>query len=316
MRWKVHEGKEIRLLGQSKNDFYAYYGQAFDVSSDGAYIFGASKKKEKYVLVEDLQDGQSKTLKGHSDTVMAVQFSKRYKRLYTASYDKSVIAWDMRTMAELHRAKYLHNDQIYTMALSKKERHLFTGGRDKHIKILLASTMQVLTTLNFSGQIYCVRLSKSNAKLMVSGWNNSCFEIWETEFLCFEDISVASKRKQERLLADDFMNDQTMCSDSMIQQFVIRGSNFSQNLLGKVGSEVDTVGQTFLSGSSFKKQNEKVKVNGSNSLRTLAKLDDEFPPFERVEELEGRGLFDTSHQNVGSFLSVESRGVYVKLGII
>lgn len=295
-RWVFTPENKLELIGQSRNDFYTYYGQAFDISSGGVYLFGASKDKEKYVLVEDMYAPKCKTLKGHSDTVMAIRFSKKYKRLYTASYDKSVIAWDIRGMSEVYKAKSLHKDQIYSMELSKKERHIFTGGRDKKIKIMLASTLQILTTLVFPGQIYCVKLSKQNSNLLISGWNRSCFEIWNTEYLCFEDIAISLKEKQSEMFEEDFLNDQTMCGDSMIQQFVIRESNFSQNLDFNVSGKVEGR-PIFLSGNTS--QRPTFNSATSNSFQNFGKKNDFDLNF--VNEIGKNNSVQSNSQNVPYF---------------
>ena len=243
-KWNISDLEKPEFKWDSTSSFYTYYGNSFDVSEDGRYVFGVSRKKGKYIIVEDTLKQKSHELRAHSDLVMGLAYSRKFRRLYSVSYDKCLVVWDARQLEELFRRKSIHKDHIYCLVLSKKEKFLFTGSRDQTVKVFQADTGCLLSSLNFKNQVFTLSLSFSDTFILFGGLNNAYFKIWKTKYLCFKDISLNKTGKQIRrepplddrvnkLLGDSIRNDQfseqTISSDSLLQQLVIRESDFNKS---------------------------------------------------------------------------------------
>ena len=263
-KWNTANLEKPEFLWDSTRKYYSYYTSSFDVSEDGRYVFGVSQKKGKYLLIEDSSNPKAKVreLRGHSDVIMGVAYSRQFRRVYSGSYDKSLVVWDVRQCEELFRRKGVHRDHIYCLALSKREKFLFTGSRDETVKVFRADTVALLASLSFQSQVYTVALSAQDSLLLFGGWNDQCIKVWKTKPLCFKDISLKKAKKKgpsvedllslvQRLKAEDprlsrlpqdFFDDPTLSGDSFIQNLVIRETNLNESSLRG--------GSTLLNGSA------------------------------------------------------------------
>lgn len=80
-------------------------------------------------------------LTGHTDSVNDVVFSPDGKYLYSASYDKTIIQWDVATHKNI--GQFIgHTDLVYTVAVRSDGKMLASGGSDKQVILWNVATHQ------------------------------------------------------------------------------------------------------------------------------------------------------------------------------
>jgi WD40 repeat protein len=72
-----------------------------------------------------------KTLSGHTRSVIHVVYSPNGRLLATASYDKTVIVWDIQSGTKV--TSFAHPDWVYVVSWSPNSHELCTGGDFKSI---------------------------------------------------------------------------------------------------------------------------------------------------------------------------------------
>ncbi len=87
------------------------------------------------------------TLRGHAGEVAAVAFSPDGRHLASASHDRTVRIWNVKT-GQLVRTLTGHNDVVYCVAYSPDGARLATGSWDQTIKIWSTSDGRLLLTLD------------------------------------------------------------------------------------------------------------------------------------------------------------------------
>jgi F-box/WD-40 domain protein MET30 len=119
-----------------------------------------------------------RTLKGHTDGVMCLQFSETLSRpafpvLITGSYDRTVRVWNLETGVELHCLKG-HTRAV--RALQFDEVKLITGSMDNTIKVWDWRSGKCIRTLTGHTQgVVCLNF---DSNVLASGSADSTVRVW------------------------------------------------------------------------------------------------------------------------------------------
>jgi len=139
-----------------------------NVSADGSAIVFSCSDNNLYVT--DRNINITHTLAGHLSSVFCSAFNAAGNLLVSGSRDARLRTWDVThgyaNKAEIQAHLYTIND----IKLSPDGKLFATAGRDKHIKLWNAETMELLKVIDkekFEGHINSVN------KLFWSDWNNS-----------------------------------------------------------------------------------------------------------------------------------------------
>ena len=73
-------------------------------------------------------------LKGHTDSVYTVAFSRDGRYILTGSFDKTAKVWDADNGEELFSLKG-HTHEVFSVAFSPDGRRILTGSNDRTVKV-------------------------------------------------------------------------------------------------------------------------------------------------------------------------------------
>ncbi|KAJ2956609.1 hypothetical protein NQZ79_g7558 [Umbelopsis isabellina] len=114
-----------------------------------------------------------RTLKGHKDGVMCVQFCENKNRLISGSYDKTVHVWNLETGEVL---QVLKGHTRCVRALQFDDAKLVTGSMDNTLKIWNYHTGQCIRTLQ--GHTDGVVSLHFDSRILVSGSADKNVKVW------------------------------------------------------------------------------------------------------------------------------------------
>ena len=114
-----------------------------------------------------------RTLKGHKDGVMCVQFCESKNRLMSGSYDRTVHVWNLET-GEL--VQVLKGHMRCVRALQFDDAKLVTGSMDNTLKIWNYHTGQCIRTLQ--GHTDGVVSLHFDSRILVSGSADKNLKVW------------------------------------------------------------------------------------------------------------------------------------------
>lgn len=130
-------------------------------------------------------------LEGHSGFVQDVALSNNAEFALTASWDKALRLWNLKTGDCI--TKFLgHTKDALTVAFSPDNRQIVSGGRDSKLKIwnVKGDCMFTIERDSHADWISCVRFSPSlTSPVIVSGGWDSMVKVWSlSEFRCIQTL--------------------------------------------------------------------------------------------------------------------------------
>jgi guanine nucleotide-binding protein subunit beta-2-like 1 protein len=133
----------------------------------------------------------SRRLEGHKGFISDVALSNNAEFALSASWDKSLRLWNVKTGALM--GKFLgHTKDVLTCAFSPDNRHILSGGRDNKLKVwnVKGECVYTLDRESHTDWVSCVRFSPAtqNPVFVSGGWDN-LVKVWSlTDFRCLHTL--------------------------------------------------------------------------------------------------------------------------------
>ena len=118
------------------------------------------------------------SLIGHSHIVSSLALSEDGKILVSASKDKTIKIWHLKT-GELIRTFKGHKDGVCAVALSKDEQIIASGSADKTIKLWHLETGELLSTFTGHNDAVTALAFTDKGNILVSGSLDKTVKIWQ-----------------------------------------------------------------------------------------------------------------------------------------
>ncbi|MEO9854095.1 MAG: caspase family protein [Reichenbachiella sp.] len=134
------------------------------------------------------QDTKLIIRQGHTDAISMVKYSRDGKYIYSASSDKSIKMWDVRTGIDINTFN-AHTSGINCIELSKNGKHLISGDQEGKLIIWDASDGSVIKEINaHQGPINVAKLT-DDGQTIVSGGEDKILKVWSLEGDTIKTIS-------------------------------------------------------------------------------------------------------------------------------
>ncbi|GAB1545461.1 hypothetical protein NUACC21_81370 [Scytonema sp. NUACC21] len=159
--WGVETGKELRILTGHSSAV-----SAVAVTPDGQRMISGSWDSTLKVWKAEIKRGFLAfyqkfipgkllfTLTGHSNVVQAVAVTPDGQRLISASWDKTLKVWDVKTGKEL-RTLTGHSNSVLAVAVTPDGQRVISGSEDYTLKVWDLETGKVIATFTGDSPIYC-----------------------------------------------------------------------------------------------------------------------------------------------------------------
>jgi WD40 repeat protein len=121
-----------------------------------------------------------KTYLGHSYYVNSVLFSAKKNRIYSASYDKSIRAWDYDSGVEV-ATMIGHEDAVTSLAWVQGEETFVSGSCDYSVRLWDAIRMVLMRVIGSHARFVTSVAASPDGKYVVSGGCDSKVNIWDVE---------------------------------------------------------------------------------------------------------------------------------------
>jgi WD40 repeat protein len=121
-----------------------------------------------------------RTYLGHSYYVISILFSAKRNRIYSASYDKSIRAWDYDSGVEL--ATMLgHENWVISLAWVQGEETFVSGSYDNSVRLWDATRMVLIKVIGTHASVVQSVAASPDGRFVVSGGDDNKVNIWDVE---------------------------------------------------------------------------------------------------------------------------------------
>ena len=177
--WDMQTGKFTRYLEGVEG---AVHVLKFSVDGSRLAVAGGLPARSGTVL---LYDGKRPTkpvatITGHEDVVYGMDFAPNGQRLATASFDKLVKVWDLKTQKEVFTIAR-HSDQVYAVAYSPDGSSIVSAGKDLSVKIFSAEDGKSKRSLVGHGRPVLTLGITADSKQLLSAGEETQIRWWSLE---------------------------------------------------------------------------------------------------------------------------------------
>jgi WD40 repeat protein len=177
--WDVKTGKTVRILRTQigKGPDGKIYAAA--LSPDNKWLALGGYPSRWGIRLMDFKTGKIVgLLKGHSNVIFGLSFSKDNSLLISGSADKSARIWDVKTGQTLHILKG-HKDHIYAVAFSLDSSFAVTGSDDHTLKLWNVSSGALIKTLRGHDDKVVSVAFTPDGKYILSNSYDKTIRLWD-----------------------------------------------------------------------------------------------------------------------------------------
>ena len=180
--WDLASGKTVRKILGPVGDGPVGFIYAAALSPDDRYLaiggFLSSAPNEGVIRVHDFRSGEVVALlKGHTDVVTALAFSRDGHYLVSGSEDKTVRLWDANSWTQL-KVLSGHRDSIYSVAFSPDNQRVISASDDKTLRLWSRDGQMLKEMAGHQGLVKTVRFSP-DGQFIASGSTDQTIRLWD-----------------------------------------------------------------------------------------------------------------------------------------
>ncbi|KAG2031784.1 WD40-repeat-containing domain protein [Suillus americanus] len=211
-QWDVESGETTLFLEQivtGHNHVYAaVYSPDTTLIATGGYDGPQTGETvESSIKVWDAKTGEVvTTLKGHTDALRCLAWTKDGKTLISGSFDNSIRTWNTKTWKQT--AVLLgHTSAVYAIAISPNDRILASASSGHTAQLWnLDNGQPISSTLQHPDQVTCISFSVDGKRLATGGFDKNVYT-WDV-------AAIVREAGLEDLLSDPKANKPALHSDA------------------------------------------------------------------------------------------------------
>lgn len=152
--------------------------KAVVMTADGRHIVSAGM--DKLVRVWEVSGAkEERALSGHTNQIYGLAMHPVQRVVFSSSWDRLAIAWDLRNGNELRR--FTHDKDVNGCALSRDGSRLVTGCDDKNAYVWNTSTGKMQQTLQGHGGFVLAVAMSPNDRFIATGSNDRLAKVWNAD---------------------------------------------------------------------------------------------------------------------------------------
>jgi len=164
--WDLSTAKVARTI---TNVLGAVNDVRFSPDGKRLAVAGGQPSARGDLRIFDPADGKLlASLGGHLDTVSGVSFSPDGTKLASASFDKTVRLWDLKTNQVIHTYTG-HSDFVYAVAFGPTGGWYATASKDKSSRVIEVATGKSKFTLSSDAEVLAVAVRMDGAQVVTAG---------------------------------------------------------------------------------------------------------------------------------------------------
>lgn len=176
--WDLRDGRPVKVL---TNVLGAVSAVRFSPDGKTLVVAGGQPSAKGDLRIFIVADWKLQSvLSGHEDVVSAIAFTPDGRKLLSASFDRTVRIWDLKS-GKTERILTGHTDFVYSVASGPDGSWVASAGKDRSVKLTETATGKGKLALGEREQdVLAVAVSPDGASLVVSGYEPA-LTWWNTQ---------------------------------------------------------------------------------------------------------------------------------------